>query len=314
MSDIIADDAPFDFEQAKAHAAQTVRASGTSFAAGMAILPRARRDAMHAIYAFCREVDDIADDDGMTQETRLAGLADWRAEIERLYDGAPQFPTGVALLGPIKDYRLPKQEFLMMIEGMEMDAKGPVVAPSMAAFLAYTRRVAGAVGLLSMPTFGAPDGKASDDFALALGDALQITNILRDVGEDAAIGRLYLPRELLEKHGAPCDPATIVGAPGLAKVGEELGAMAAAKFQEARAALALFDWRTVRPAILMMGAYEAYLRKLAERGWDKIGADLSMSKAEKFFIAARFALLPPRRDAAPIVQLTEGQGLTRAFM
>ncbi|MEO0398561.1 MAG: squalene/phytoene synthase family protein [Pseudomonadota bacterium] len=287
-------DQSIDLDAARAHASAAVKKSGTSFAAGMAILPKLRRQAMHAIYAFCREVDDIADDDGLTQDERLTRLAAWRQEIDRLYAGVPEFPAGLALLEPVAAYRLPKNEFIMMIEGMEMDARGPVVAPSMETLLAYTRRVAGAVGLLSMPAFDAPPGEVSDRFALALGDALQLTNILRDVAEDALIGRLYLPKELLEKYDAPTTPEKIVGAAGLPRVAEDLGALAAEKFAAARAELPNLDWRTIKPALLMMGAYEAYLLKMQHRGWDRAGEPVELSKARKIAIAARYALFPPR--------------------
>ncbi|MFQ5562218.1 MAG: presqualene diphosphate synthase HpnD [Parvularculaceae bacterium] len=284
-------------EEARAHADATVRRSGTSFATGMRILGKARREAMHAIYAFSREVDDIADDDSPVVEKRLA-LAAWRAEIGRLYDGAPTTPTGVALLEPVHRFNLPKEEFLMLIEGMEMDAEGPIVAPTFERLFAYTRRVAGAVGLLSMPVFGAPKTKAADRFALALADALQLTNILRDVDEDAAIGRLYLPREILEKHSAPLDPKVIADAPGLPGVAEDLAAIAKERFATARASLKALDWRILRPALLMMGVYEAYLKKLEARGWDRIGEPVSISKFEKTMVAGRYFFAPPL-NAAP---------------
>lgn len=284
--------ATITLEDARRHATETVKRSGTSFAAGMRILSRPRREAMYAIYAFCREVDDIADEGGTLSEKR-AGLKGWREEIDRLFSGSPQTPTGLALLEPIREFDLPKDEFIMMIEGMEMDAEGPVIAPSMEELLAYTRRVAGAVGMLSMPAFGAPPGPTSDQFALSLGDALQLTNILRDVHEDAEIGRLYLPRELLHKHACPMTPDAIVGAEGLPKLAEELGAIAAQKFNDACDALKGLDWRVVRPALLMMGIYEAYLKKLRDRGWDKIGEPFSLSKAEKMMISIRYAVAPP---------------------
>ena len=300
MTVTMADHAITDEAAARAHARQAVKQSGTSFGAGMAILPRPRREAMHAVYAFCRDVDDIADDDGLSQEERLDRLAAWRDEIARVYAGAPKTPFGLALVGPVQRYNLPESEFIMMIEGMEMDARGPVVAPTFEDLYAYTRRVAGAVGLLSMPCFGAPAGAVSDRFALALGDALQLTNILRDVGEDAEIGRLYLPRDLLEEHGAPIEPSAVMapGArPALSRVAAALGRVAEDKFAEARMALRELDWRTVRPALLMMGAYEAYLRKLKARGWDKIGLPLNMSRTEKMLIAARWYFAPDLKSS-----------------
>ncbi|MEE2692123.1 MAG: squalene/phytoene synthase family protein [Pseudomonadota bacterium] len=283
--------ASLSIEEARAHAEATVKRSGTSFAAGMRILSKPRRDAMHAVYAFCREVDDIADSDADVAEKRVQ-LAGWRSEIDRLYQGRPQFPTGVALLEPVRAFGLEKNEFILMIEGMEMDAEGPIVAPTMETLFAYTRRVAGSVGMLSMPIFGAPRSEASERFALALGDAFQLTNILRDVGEDAAIGRLYLPLELLEKYDAPRSPGWIVGAEGVRLVARDVGEIAKKKFAEAREALNGLDWRAVRPALLMMGVYEAYLKKLEKRGWEKVGTPLSLSKPAKLAISARWFFAP----------------------
>ncbi|MEO0613468.1 MAG: squalene/phytoene synthase family protein, partial [Pseudomonadota bacterium] len=254
-------------DRARQHARAVVRASGTSFAFGMRILPPARRDGMYAVYAFCREVDDIADDDGRTTEDRQRALDEWRAEIDRVYTGDPQTLTGQALLEPIANFNLDKEEFVLVIEGMEMDAHGPIIAPSMETLLEYTRRAAGAVGQLSMPIFGAPQNEAARTFSLSLGDALQITNILRDVAEDARIGRLYLPRDLLERYDVPTDPATIIGAPGLGLVARDLGETVRARFISVRTALESLDWRVVRPALLMMGVYERYFQRLEARGW-----------------------------------------------
>ncbi len=276
---------------ARRHAEATVKRSKTSFGPGMRILSRSRRDAMYAVYAFCREVDDIADEGG-TREEKLAALAGWRAEIDRIFDCRPQFPTGVALLAAVREFNLPREEFLLMIEGMEMDAKGPIVAPSLDDLAAYTRRVAGAAGQLSMPVFGAPKGAASDDFAISLGDALQLTNILRDVEQDASEGRLYLPRELLQKHGCPMTPDAIATAPGLPAVRAEMAEMARRKFASAREALKSLDWTLLRPALLMMGVYERYLDKMTARGWANGQARVTISKTEKALIAMRWLLAP----------------------
>ncbi len=283
--------AAMDIKDARRHAEATVKRSKTSFGPGMRILSKARREGMYAVYAFCREVDDIADEGG-TREEKLAALNEWRAEIDRLYEGAPQTPTGVALLAPVRAFGLPKEEFILMIEGMEMDAKGPIIAPHLEDLAAYTRRVAGAAGQLSMPVFGAPKGAASDEFAISLGDALQLTNILRDVEQDAEEGRLYLPRELLEKHGCPLTPSEISNAPGLPVVRTEIAAMARAKFAAARAALKSLDWRVLRPALLMMGVYERYLDKMTARGWANGQKRVTLSKPEKAAIALRWLVIP----------------------
>lgn len=278
-------------DAARRHAEATVRRSKTSFGAGMRILSQERRDGMYAVYAFCREVDDIADEGGKAEE-KMAGLKEWRREIERVYAGAPTTPTGLALKETVRRFDLPHEEFILVIEGMEMDATGPIVAPSMEALNAYTRRAAGAVGMLSMPIFGAPKCTEADNFALSLGDALQLTNILRDVEQDASEGRIYLPHELLKKYAVPALPDIIADAPGLPRVRAELAAAARQKFADTRKALRHLDWRVLRPALLMMGVYERYLDKMTARGWDNGQPRVAISKPEKAMIAARWFLAP----------------------
>ena len=194
-----ASDAANDAASARAHARAVAFRSGSSFLLGMRVLPARRRAAMYAIYAFCREVDDIADEAGAVDE-KLAALDAWRAEIEQLYHGQPSRPTTRALLDAVEAFALPKDAFLAVIDGMEMDAREAMVAPDRDAFALYCRRVAGAVGMLSIRAFGAREPEAKE-IAVTLGEALQITNILRDVHEDADRDRLYLPQELLESRG-----------------------------------------------------------------------------------------------------------------
>lgn len=278
--------------EAIAHAQAVVTRAKTSFAPGMRILPKDRRNGMFAIYAFCREIDDIADEEG-TSDEKMAALAEWRAEIDRVFEGAPTSLTGRALLKPVRQYNLSKDEFILLIEGMEMDALGPIAAPDYETYLAYCRRVAGAVGMLSMPIFGAGTGEAQTRFAVALANALQTTNILRDVAEDAAIDRIYLPKELLKAHGiADANPKTLMQQPGLTGVCRDLSVKADAFFAEAREALSDFDWRTARPALLMMGIYHRYWHKLDAVGWNP-NISVHMSKWEKLGIALRYLLAPP---------------------
>lgn len=283
-----------DDVDAIAHAQAVVTRAKTSFAPGMRILPKDRRNGMFAIYAFCREIDDIADEAG-TRDEKMAALAEWRAEIDRVYAGAPTSLTGRALLKPVRQYNLPKDEFILLIEGMEMDALGPIIAPDYQTYLAYCRRVAGAVGMLSMPIFGAGTGEAQTRFAIALANALQTTNILRDVAEDATIDRIYLPKELLEAHGITgAHPKTLMRQPGLMGACRDLGGKADAFFADAREALSGFDWRTARPALLMMGIYQRYWHKLDAVGWNP-NIPVQMSKWEKLGIALRYLLAPPLR-------------------
>jgi len=264
-----------------AEAAAIVRRSGTSFGPGMAILSRPRRAGMWALYAFARVVDDVADGPWPTAE-KHALLDAWGAEIAATHAGRPVSAIGRALADPVVRFDLPEAEFHALIAGMRMDADGPIVAPEMARLRHYTRRVAGAVGLISMRIFGAWRGAVSEEFALALGDALQLTNILRDVEEDARMGRLYLPAEALARAGVPPDPAAAPAHPDLPAAAGEIGALAARDFARARALVRAHDRRALAPALMMMGVYAGYLRIMRARGF-RHGAQVRLSRAAKLW-------------------------------
>src|SRR5438477_8736239 len=173
-------------------------AAPSSFYSAMMILPRAQRDAMFTIYGFCRKVDDIADSNEPRDERRRA-LEQWRADVKALYDGS-RSPKLADYLPAIRRFGLRRDDFLAIIDGMEMDANEDIRAPDLAKLDLYCDRVASAVGRLSVKVFGLNE---VDGIALAhhLGRALQLTNILRDLDEDAGIGRLYLPKEMLARPG-----------------------------------------------------------------------------------------------------------------
>src|SRR5690242_6675067 len=187
----------------------------------MRLLPQERRDGMYAIYAFCREVDDIADDFAPVAQKKAA-LADWHAEIDALYAGHARHLVAQALRAPVARYRLRREDFHAVIDGMEMDAAQDIRAPALATLDLYCGRVASAVGHLSVHVFGDPR-PAAHRVAESLGRALQLTNILRDLDEDARRGRLYLPFELIERHGIRnTDPAAVLAHPALPAVCREL--------------------------------------------------------------------------------------------
>jgi phytoene synthase len=272
------------------HVRAVVADSGTSFYWGMRLLPAAKREAMFAVYAFCREVDDIADGEAPAA-TKRAELALWRAEIEALYGGRPTRPTSLALAAPIDRFDLPRAEFEAMIDGMEMDASGTMRAPPMAMLERYCRCVAGAVGVLSVRVFGAR-ALDHDAGAVALGDALQLTNILRDLAEDASFGRLYLPREMLHRHGiTSADPAVVLPDPALPAVCRELAASAAQRFDVADRWLAGEDRRAVRPALIMRGIYRRTLERLIAQDWRKLDPPVRLGRAERLWVAIRHGLL-----------------------
>lgn len=273
-----------------AHAARIVTAARTSFSAGMRILPRDRRAAMYAIYAFCRTVDDIADGD-LPNARKRALLAAWRDELDLVYAGRPGSMIGRALVEAIARFDLPRDEFSRMLDGMAMDADGPIVAPTTEALSDYVRCVAGSVGLLSMRAFGAWCGGPSTRFGLALAEALQLTNILRDVEEDATLGRLYLPAEALVRAGIAPVPATAAVDPRLPAVCAEIGARARACFAAARAEIAAHRRLNLAPALMMMGPYQGYLDLMERRGWQR-GAPVRMGGRRKALLGLRCILWP----------------------
>ena len=263
--------------------------AGTSFFWAMRLLPRTKREAMFAVYAYCRAVDDIADGDA-APEVKLAGLTAWREEIDQLFQGRPNHPITRALRRPVETYGLAKEDFLALLDGMEMDATNRMVAPSLAELELYCDRVAGAVGLLSVRIFGV-SGPAARTLALTLGRALQLTNLLRDLLEDAELGRLYLPRELLEAHGIETrDPAAVLRHPALAAVCGDLAEVAGERFSDAHAALRDRPRRAVRPALVMMNVYRRMLDRLVRRGWDRLDQPVRLHAAEKFWLALRYGI------------------------
>ncbi len=269
-----------------------VQAAGSSFYWAMRFLPQAKREALFAIYAFCREVDDIADG-GATRSEKIVALDHWRRKIEALYQGHASDPISRALAAAIAAYGLRKKDFIAMIQGMEMDARGPIVAPSLEELDLYCDCVAAAVGRLCVPVFG-ETGAAGERVANRLGRALQLTNILRDVEEDAGIGRLYLPAELLTRENVPADPAQALESPGLAAVMETVGGMAQGCYLDAEAALAECSKGAMRPAVIMMMVYRKHLDRLAANHWRPLPPRTGLARAraniEKLWIAIHYGL------------------------
>ena len=276
-----------DLDSAAAKAEALVKQSGTSFYWGMRLLPPPKRRAMFAIYAFCREVDDVADGDAPSAD-KLSELDRWRDRIEALYRGTPDGQVALALLEPVSTFDLPKSEFLLMIDGMEMDAKALMMAPSMDQLQRYCRAVAGTVGLLSMSVFG-QRGRELDRGALALAEALQLTNILRDLHEDAERQRLYLPRELLTQYDIKADSA--IGAiqhPEIRGVCRAIASRAEKCFAQSDRLLAKGERDKIRPALIMMHIYHRILKRLQKADWRKLDRRMGLSKIERLWIGVRY--------------------------
>jgi squalene synthase HpnD len=264
-------------------------AVGSSFYAAMRILPREQREAMFQIYSFCRQVDDIADSDG-PREGRLAALAGWRHDIDALYAGHP--PARVRdYARSVQKFGIRREDFLAVIDGMEMDVPADIRAPDDATLDLYCDRVASAVGRLSVKVFGLPD---DDGILLAhhLGRALQLTNILRDIDEDAAIGRLYLPREMLFHAGiTSADPQAVIANPALYRACLPLVARARAHFEKADEIMGRNARRVVRAPRIMSKYYRKILELLMVRGFALPRNPVRLGRVSRIAILLQYAII-----------------------
>ena len=276
-------------EAAATNANYGTSASGSSFYAAMRILPREQRDAMFQIYSFCRQVDDIADSTGPRPE-RLAAIQQWRDDIDALYQGDPP-PRLQDYLATVRHFGLKREDFLAIIDGMEMDIPQDIRAPDLATLDLYCDRVASAVGRLSVRVFGLPE---QDGILLAhhLGRALQLTNILRDIDEDAGIGRLYLPREGLLHAGITSDdPIKVAADKALPRVCAPLVERARNHFAQSDEIMKRNSRRQVRAPRIMSKYYGTILQLLVERGFALPRRPVRLNKMAKLAIILRYAFI-----------------------
>jgi phytoene synthase len=263
-------------------------AAGSSFYWGMRLLPKDGREAMYAIYRFCRAVDDIADDVKASDADRGNQLQSWRDSITSLFRGAA--PERVDFLEEaVRRFDLREADFLSVIEGMEIDASGAVIAPELAKLDRYCDCVASAVGRLSIKVFGMDE---TPGFALAhhLGRALQVTNILRDIDEDAEMGRLYLPREFLDRASIPAnDPAQAIAHPAIDAVCRGVAEMAKRHYSEADKIFRSRPRGDLRPPRLMGAMYSAMLERMQKRGWSPPRQRARLPKTILITLVLRYA-------------------------
>jgi squalene synthase HpnD len=263
------------------------KVSGSSFYAAMRMLPKAQRTAMFEIYSFCRTVDDIADDTGPAVG-RMEQLQRWRDNIRAVYAGAAP-PRLRGLKSAIDDFGLRREDFLAIIDGMEMDVPSPVRAPEMSILDLYCDRVASAVGRLSVRVFGI-DEEPGIALAHHLGRALQLTNILRDLDEDAAIGRLYLPGEALREAGiAVTEPAVALSNPAIPGVCALIAGKARQHFREADTIMSRCRRRTTRAPNIMSEVYKLVLDALERRGWNPPRHPVRVGRLRLLWILSRHA-------------------------
>jgi phytoene synthase len=257
---------------------RALKASGSSFYWAIRLLPRHKRNDLATIYLFCRLMDDIADGD-LSDLAKEQALKGWKTALQ---DGCAPPPPATLEIGlpcplfpllqaVMERHQINPSVLIEIIDGVRMDLGQGIQAPDAATFTLYCRRVAGYVGVATVRVLGG-QGPQIDRFALTTGDALQATNILRDVVSDARQGRLYLPAPLLARHGlGGLTAAQIASAPTLGQACHDLAQETEQTFDKARGfyrALPRTDRHRLRPAFVMLSSYRLLLKNLQRRGWD----------------------------------------------
>ena len=263
--------------------------SGSSFYWGMNILDKPKKRAMFSIYSFCRVVDDIADSN-LQKEKKLKKLDHWKNKINSIYKKKKDNNFLCRELSlSVKNYNLQKKDFISIINGMKMDCKKEIIFPTKKELELYCDRVAGAVGCLSMHVFGI-DSPLGREYAHALGRALQLTNILRDLKEDSLRNRCYLPKEyLLKLKLKKNEIKSLINGPEIQKICKKLLKEAKKYYDESEILLKKLDKKKLKAPELMKMMYKAMYKKMLLPEW-KIEKKVSLNKLEKIFIILRIIL------------------------
>jgi len=270
---------------------QLTRRSRSNFYYAFLVLPRPRREALYAVYAFCRTVDDLADlgpERGLDPAEARRALARWREEVARCYEpgGAPEHPIAQRLQAAVRAYPIPRAALEAILDGVQMDLDGATYETDEDLY-PYCYRVASAVGLASIEIFGYTDPRARE-YAVNLGIALQLTNILRDVGADARLGRVYLPRADLRRFGVtPEDLRRGRYSPAFVALMRHGAARARRFYRAARAAFPEVDARSLVPAEIMGWIYYALLGEIEAREFRVFDERVTLPARRKAAIALR---------------------------
>jgi phytoene synthase len=264
---------------------QKAAQSGSSFYYSFLFLPAERRRAITALYAYCREVDDVVDEctDAGVARTKLAW---WRDEVGKLYAGNPQHPVTQALATAIKTYNIQQENMLELIDGMAMDLEYNRY-PDFDTLHTYCHKVAGVVGLMSASIFGYTDQQTLE-YAAELGLAFQLTNIIRDVGEDARRNRIYLPLDELETFGVKEEDIQAArDTPGFQKLMSFQIGRALTEYDAAFSKLPTVDRKTQMPGVIMAGIYRTLLEEIRDDGCKVLQQRTSLTPVRKLWIACK---------------------------
>lgn len=259
--------------------------SGSSFYYAFLFLPPERRLAITALYAFCREVDDVVDECRESSVARMK-LAWWRTQVDALYRGHAEHPVMKALAPHVQTFGIEERQLYAVIEGMEMDLD-QLRYPDWKSLDKYCWRAAGVVGEMSARIFGDPS-PATLEYARQLGTAFQLTNIIRDVGDDARRGRIYIPQEDLDRHGVkPSEILNGIHSDRFAALMRFEAARAREHYRAAMQALPTGERRAQRPGLMMAAIYSTLLDEIERDGWHVLDQHISLTPIRKFWLAWR---------------------------
>ena len=262
--------------------------SGKTVFWGMQLLPKAKKEALYTLFAFVRHLEEVVESPiDLSEKQEILGM--WREEMDNIFDKkVPATDIGRRIYKNCMRFKLPKQEFLNLVDSISANIDKPYQAPSLSQLSGYCRGVGGMTGSLTLRVFGCHDEKIIKELSTSLGSALQITNILRNVKEDAQNGRLYIPQELLKKADITAtNPQSVLVDKNLAKARQELAVIATKDYAKVYEILQNLDKESSRPIRLITDIYKRYFDIMEKRGWEIISPKPSISKWRKFCIFAR---------------------------
>ena len=259
--------------------------TGTAIFLGMRLLPKAKREALYTLFAWARHLEDVVEsslDDKEKQEI----MNGWRRELDNIFDKkVPATEIGRRIYKNCLRFKLPKDEFVNLLDSISQNVNKPLQAPTMKQLTGYCRGVGGMAGSLSLRVFGCQDESMINGLSTSMGTALQFTNILRNIKEDAANNRLYIPQEFLNKAGiTSTDPKTVLVDKNLVFAREALAKIAAENYEEAYDIVGKLDKKTGRPLRLILDIYKRYFDIMSARGWEIISPKPKISKLRKLRI------------------------------
>ncbi|MBE6467141.1 MAG: hypothetical protein E7004_00915 [Alphaproteobacteria bacterium] len=265
-----------------------VKKSGSSFFWGMHMLPTKERRAIYTLYAFCRHIDDIVDgNEAMSHKIELINA--WKKEIDNIYDKkVPASCIGRNIYKNCMRFNIPKSDLTSLLSSISMDLPNPVQAPSMDDFYKYCQGVACAPGSMSLRVLGCKDEQLIKDLSTSLGVAMQVTNILRDVREDAMVDRLYIPKEFLLKAGIESvDPKEVIIDKNLSVAREELAKLAFKQYEKSFDLISKLDKKISRSIKALAYVYKRYFDIMQNRGWEVISPKPSISHFLKLLLVLK---------------------------